>query len=189
DDPGIVGVATRADEAPVAEGGPQPLAAGVDQPAQRLERGHEVGVDRTPALDLAGQQLLEPAVDARREEAEARGGGGWTEHLHAHVTGRGAGRAHRAPGGGAHAAVSPPGRRGPGRGGPASRRRSAGARAARPTRRRRAPRRPGRPPRRPAARPARRRPTGRWTGRRRWRRPPRTWRRPRRSTGRRTTRG
>src|SRR5690606_581506 len=123
DDPRVVGVAARADEPSVAEGRPQALAPGVDQPAERLERRHQVGVDLPPARDLTGQQVLEPPVDARGQEAEARGSGGGRGGARARGRGAGggggrAGRgrprgAGRGAGGGPRGAG---GGRGPGRG-------------------------------------------------------------------------
>jgi hypothetical protein len=88
DDPRIVGVAARANEGPVAERGPQALAPGVDQVAQRPQRLDDRGVDGVPARDLAVEQAGQALVDARRHGAQARrrAGGRAGAHGQSHVT-------------------------------------------------------------------------------------------------------
>ena len=57
DDAGVVGVAARADEAPVAERRAQPLAAVEDEgAAASSSRSRDGGVERTPASDLVVEQ-------------------------------------------------------------------------------------------------------------------------------------
>ena len=106
DDLRVVGIAARGHEAPVAEGGAQPLAARVHQVAQGLERLDEGGVDGAPPGRLGIQQVAQAPVDAGGDGAEREGSGGAWAHEHAHVTGlrrRGShswcrtGRAARAP--------------------------------------------------------------------------------------------
>ena len=72
DDHGIVGIATRADERPVAERGPEPLAARADEIAQRRERLRHLGRDRGPAQDLAVEHREDAIVGAVADVDEAR---------------------------------------------------------------------------------------------------------------------
>ena len=73
-----VGVAARADAAPVAERRPQPLAAGEDQALDLVHRRGEVLVERRPPLPLRRQQLVEarlhPAGDAGERRRGREGG-------------------------------------------------------------------------------------------------------------------
>ena len=61
---GSSGSPPGADERPVAERGPQPLAAGRDELAQRVERLDERRVDRRPTVDLG--------VEEREDRASTR---------------------------------------------------------------------------------------------------------------------
>ena len=70
---GIVGIAAGADERAVTERGPEPLAADVDERAQRLDRFGERGVDRAPARELGVEQIVDPRLDPGREGHERRG--------------------------------------------------------------------------------------------------------------------
>ena len=52
DDDRVVGVAACPDEAPVAERRPEALASREEERTERLERCHDLGVERPPPLDL-----------------------------------------------------------------------------------------------------------------------------------------
>ena len=62
DDALVVRVATGADEPPVAERRPQPLAACLDHAADLVERSGEVGVERAPALPCGGDDVEDRSV-------------------------------------------------------------------------------------------------------------------------------
>ena len=72
DDDGIVGIAPRAHERPVAERRPEPLAARADQIAQRGERLGHLGRDRGPAQDLAVEHREDAFIGAVADVDEAR---------------------------------------------------------------------------------------------------------------------
>ena len=59
----IVAVAVGADERAVAERRAQPLAAGGDEAAQRLDRLGQADVDRAPPRELGREQIVDPALD------------------------------------------------------------------------------------------------------------------------------
>ena len=67
-------VTAGADEGPVAEGRPEPLPAVEDEPAQRLDRGDQLGVDQPPAGRLLVQEGVDPGFDGRRHRRQARAG-------------------------------------------------------------------------------------------------------------------
>ena len=69
---GIVGLATRADERPVEERGPEPLAAGEHQRPQPGERHVQPRVDEVPALDLRIEETTDPGLDGRADDSQAR---------------------------------------------------------------------------------------------------------------------
>ena len=81
-DRAVVGrVAAGGDEAPVAERGPQPLAAGGDEATERLHRRPQVRVQRRPAGLLDVDQPTQPGVDAVGDLEERRGGRGHRDRL------------------------------------------------------------------------------------------------------------
>ena len=67
-------VAPGAHEGPVAERGPQPLAAGADEVEQGSQRCVEVGVDPGPAVDLPADQVVDAPLDRVADLGQARGG-------------------------------------------------------------------------------------------------------------------
>ena len=63
-DDAVVGIAARADERAVTEGGAQALAARVDERAERVDRLRERRVDRAPAHELGVEQRTDAFLDA-----------------------------------------------------------------------------------------------------------------------------
>jgi hypothetical protein len=86
DDAGVERVAARADEAPVAEGGSEALAARVDQPLQRAQRRLEAAVEGLPTGQLGVEEPVDPLVDSGCHRREAGGRGGLDLHGWPHVT-------------------------------------------------------------------------------------------------------
>jgi hypothetical protein len=76
DHPPVAGIAARSDERPMAERRAQPLAAGQDQPGQRLEGDLQLRVHRRPPLPLALEELPEAPLDRLGHGGEAR----WRRH-------------------------------------------------------------------------------------------------------------
>jgi len=65
-------VAVRTDERAITEGGAEPLAAGGDERAQRLDRFGQPVVDRPPAGELGREEIVDPPLDPRRERDQRR---------------------------------------------------------------------------------------------------------------------
>ena len=70
DDPRIVPFAVGADERAVTERGPQALASGRDEIAQRFDRFRETAVDGPPPRELGREQIVDAPFDLRRERHE-----------------------------------------------------------------------------------------------------------------------
>ncbi len=70
----VVGVAASPDQTPVAERRPQPLAACEHEGAERLERRHDLGIERTPPLDLGVEERTQTGFDPFSDHREAGGG-------------------------------------------------------------------------------------------------------------------
>ena len=69
----IVGVAAAADERPVAERRTEPLAARQHESPDLGHRLAQIGVERRPPIELRGEELLEPALDAIGDRPQAGG--------------------------------------------------------------------------------------------------------------------
>ena len=72
DDALVAGVASRTDEAPVAERRPQALATRQHEPADLVDRTTEIGVEGRPSGVLGGEHRVQPCLDPRRDRGEAR---------------------------------------------------------------------------------------------------------------------
>ena len=64
-------IPSGADEGPVAEGGPQPLPAVEDEPAEGLDGGEQLGVDQPPAGRLGLEQGVDAGLDGRGHGRQA----------------------------------------------------------------------------------------------------------------------
>jgi hypothetical protein len=76
----VVGMAAGADEAPVAEGRTQPLAAGQHQPGDLADRLAEIVVERRPAGLLGVEQRAQALIGPGRDVGQ-RGGRRRKRHI------------------------------------------------------------------------------------------------------------
>ena len=72
DDPAVRRITTRADERPVTERGPQSLASGEHEPAERDQGLFDGGVDGAPSLDLAVEQRDDARLGAATDLGQTR---------------------------------------------------------------------------------------------------------------------
>ncbi len=90
-------LAAAGPEPPVAEGGAQPLASGVEQSDQLVERLHRVGVDPAELETTGSEELAEDVVDAVPQEQQPGGIRGPRRHREASIARCAAGDVRRHP--------------------------------------------------------------------------------------------